>query len=160
MGSKGAASSPSSAVCCMCGDHGLRQELFRCKVCLVRSQHKYCSNLYPKAESYRACNWCLREEGGKPLSKEATTDHNSSISSASTNADNSSAGGGSGGKIHRGAFSPQLNKPIKKQRSLDRPAPDATDRMRSEEISPSSGRGRQVFRGKVRRYKLLEEVSS
>ncbi|KAG1334615.1 hypothetical protein COCNU_03G007340 [Cocos nucifera] len=160
MGSKGGASSPSSVVCCMCGDHGLRQELFRCKVCLVRSQHKYCSNLYPKADSYRACNWCLREEGGKSLSKETATDHNSSISSTSANADNTSAGGGSGGKLHRGAFSSQLNKPIKKQRLLDRSTSDVTDRIPSEELSPSSGRGRQVFRGKVRRYKLLEEVSS
>ncbi|RWV77708.1 hypothetical protein GW17_00061425, partial [Ensete ventricosum] len=31
---------PTSVVCCMCGDHGLLPELFQCKVCLVRSQHK------------------------------------------------------------------------------------------------------------------------
>lgn len=70
MGSKGgAAPPPSSVVCCMCGDRGLMQELFRCKLCLVRSQHRsvavsfccciilscfkncnYCSNLKP-------CSW-------------------------------------------------------------------------------------------------------
>lgn len=40
MGSKGGVAPPPSVVCCMCGDHGLAQELFRCKVCLVRCQHK------------------------------------------------------------------------------------------------------------------------
>ncbi|GAY41523.1 hypothetical protein CUMW_060130, partial [Citrus unshiu] len=41
------------AECCMCGDYGVSNELFRCKVCQFRSQHRYCSNLYPKAESYQ-----------------------------------------------------------------------------------------------------------
>ncbi|CAH9067105.1 unnamed protein product [Cuscuta epithymum] len=60
--------------CCMCGDKGLPFELFRCKSCLFRSQHRYCSNLYPKAESYRQCNWCLRDQ---------KDDDNSSHSSSS-----------------------------------------------------------------------------
>ena len=29
------------AVCCMCGDHGMPQELFRCKLCRLRLQHMY-----------------------------------------------------------------------------------------------------------------------
>lgn len=47
MGSKGVAAAqpalslPTSVVCCMCGDLGLSQELFRCEFCLVRSQHKW-----------------------------------------------------------------------------------------------------------------------
>ncbi|XP_060171325.1 uncharacterized protein LOC132602509 [Lycium barbarum] len=45
--------------CCMCGDYGYSSELFRCTICQFRSQHRYCSNLYPKAESYQICNWCL-----------------------------------------------------------------------------------------------------
>jgi hypothetical protein len=48
-----------AAVCCMCGDHGLPQELFRCKSCRARLQHSYCSNLYPRDTAYRSCNWCL-----------------------------------------------------------------------------------------------------
>ncbi|KAF5207445.1 hypothetical protein FRX31_002966 [Thalictrum thalictroides] len=51
--------------CCMCGDYGLSLELFRCRTCLSRFQHRYCSNLYPKAETYRVCNWCLNKEGTK-----------------------------------------------------------------------------------------------
>ncbi|XP_065030280.1 uncharacterized protein LOC135652891 [Musa acuminata AAA Group] len=158
MGSKGgAAPPPSSVVCCMCGDRGLMQELFRCKLCLVRSQHRYCSNFYPKAESYRTCNWCLREEGERSLPKEAMKDTNRLVSSSSNN-DSSNDSGAS--KLHRGDFSSQLNKPIKKPRLLDWSASDVTDRVWSGELSSGSGRARQVLRGKARRYKLLEEVSS
>ncbi|KAJ8551151.1 hypothetical protein K7X08_000521 [Anisodus acutangulus] len=64
--------------CCMCGDYGLSSELFKCKICQFRSQHRYCSNLYPKAESYRICNWCLSP---KEISGEKT--QNSSNSSSS-----------------------------------------------------------------------------
>uniref|UniRef100_A0A453IZ23 PHD-type zinc finger plants domain-containing protein n=1 Tax=Aegilops tauschii subsp. strangulata TaxID=200361 RepID=A0A453IZ23_AEGTS len=39
MGSDGKLGSGSAAVCCMCGDHGLLPELFRCDACSVRSQH-------------------------------------------------------------------------------------------------------------------------
>uniref|UniRef100_M8BE38 PHD-type zinc finger plants domain-containing protein n=1 Tax=Aegilops tauschii TaxID=37682 RepID=M8BE38_AEGTA len=51
----------AGAVCCMCGDRGLPHELLRCKLCRVRLQHRYCSDLYPRATAYRRCNWCLRE---------------------------------------------------------------------------------------------------
>ncbi|CAM0904418.1 unnamed protein product [Alopecurus aequalis] len=52
----------SGAVCCMCGDRGLPHELLRCKLCRVRLQHRYCSDLYPRATAYRRCNWCLSEQ--------------------------------------------------------------------------------------------------
>ncbi|WOL18514.1 hypothetical protein Cni_G27311 [Canna indica] len=161
MGSKGGAAPPP--VCCMCGDHGLTQELFKCKVCLVRSQHRYCSDLYPKAESHRACNWCLRDEGAKALSKEVIIYNNSNSISSSSNNNNEVSNVNTGTvKLNRGAFSAQFNKPVKKPRVLDRSASDVTDRIRpsSDELSPRLGRTRRVFRGKVRRYKLLEEVSS
>ena len=118
---------------------------------------RYCSNFYPKAESYRTCNWCLREEGERSLPKEAMKDPNSLVSSSSNN-DSSNDSGAS--KLHRGDFSSQLNKPIKKPRLLDWSASDVTDRVWSGELSSGSGRARQVLRGKARRYKLLEEVSS
>ncbi|KAH0451514.1 hypothetical protein IEQ34_018813 [Dendrobium chrysotoxum] len=163
MGSKGDAlqspSSPSSpsVVCCMCGDRGLSRELFRCKLCVFRSQH---NDLYPRAEFYRACNWCLREEAGSRLLSVEQTTVDRIISASS-----SPVGGTSSGlKLARGDFSPQLlNKPVKKQRLGDRrlqPPADSGDRGSGEELSPGSGRGRQVFRGKVRRYKLLEEFSN
>ncbi|XP_008645849.1 uncharacterized protein [Zea mays] len=56
----------AAAVCCMCGDHGLPLELYRCDLCRIRTQHRYCSDLYPAAAAagpYRSCNWCLRQGG-------------------------------------------------------------------------------------------------
>lgn len=130
---------------------------------------RYCSDLYPKAEAYRACNWCLREEGAKHLhyKEENTTieNHNSNNNNNSTSSTSNTitTSNTNGLKLHRGSFASHLNKPIKKQRLLlNRSASDVTERLRTpEEVSPSSlGKGRQAFRGKVRRYKLLEEVSS
>ncbi|XP_010939733.1 uncharacterized protein [Elaeis guineensis] len=161
MGGKGgAAPSPSptssSVVCCMCGDHGLSKELFQCKICLVRSQHKYCSDLYLKTETYRACNWCLRDEGVKSLPQESTQDHNNSTSSSSS----SNINGGLGVKLHRGAYALHLSKPIKKPRVPERSSTDVIDIARPAGLSPGLGKTKHAFRGKVRRYKLLEEVSS
>ncbi|XP_020585128.1 uncharacterized protein LOC110027855 [Phalaenopsis equestris] len=146
---------PPPVVCCMCGDPGLPVELFRCKVCHFRSQHKYCSDLYPKAETYKACNWCLREERGKALARELATAIDSS-------AGPSGNGNGSlGWKLQRGASPLQLSKPVKKQRVPERGTTASAEKMRTDqELSPGAGRVRQTFRGKVRRYKLLEEVSS
>ncbi|KAJ4732983.1 zinc ion-binding protein [Rhynchospora pubera] len=157
MGSKGGA---QLVVCCMCGDHGLQDELFRCKTCLFRSQHTYCSDLYLKTESYRACNWCLREETAKPLDKEVSNKE-PDLQSSSSNYSNGVMNG-AGVKLHQRTFSSQLNNPIKKQKLLNRSVSDMTsDRMRTEEVSPSTiSKGKYPFRGKVRRYKLLEEVSS
>ena len=66
-----------AAVCCMCGDHGLAGELFRCRCCRARLQHSYCSDLYPRAAAYRRCNWCLRlrepADNNKPEEKRKTT---------------------------------------------------------------------------------------
>ncbi|KAG1366580.1 hypothetical protein COCNU_13G003700 [Cocos nucifera] len=162
MGGKGGAApspSPTSSpvVCCMCGDHGLSKELFQCKICLVRSQHKYCSDLYLKTETYRACNWCLRDEGVKSLPQESSQDHNNSTSSSSS----SNNIGGLAVKLHRAAYALHLNKPIKKQRAPERSSStDVIEIARSAEPSPGLGRTKHAFRGKVRRYKLLEEVSS
>ncbi|KAK4746117.1 hypothetical protein SAY87_012429 [Trapa incisa] len=75
--------------CCMCGDYGLYEELFQCKVCLFRSQHRYCSNLYPKAESYRVCNWCLSQQQEKSAAAP-----NSSVSSPLSGKKSSGEGDG------------------------------------------------------------------
>ena len=145
-----------AAVCCMCGDHGLSRELFRCRVCFFRSQHKYCSNLYPKARSYETCNWCLREDiRSSKLSLEAElfiAGNNISallltpVAQRSSGCGNFTAGGGL--KLTQRSFTPLLSKPAKKQRLMPAERPQ----------SSGNRKGRQVFRGKVRRYKLLEEV--
>ncbi|KAH7679720.1 Zinc finger RING/FYVE/PHD-type protein [Dioscorea alata] len=118
------------AECCMCGDYGLPSELFHCKVCLSRYQHKYCSDLYLKSEAYHTCNWCLREASSS--SKNNTT---SSSHSCSSN-NNNNINGGNTIKINRTSFSSNLHKPVKKQRFP------------------------QHLKARVRRYKLLEDVSS
>ncbi|KAG9450777.1 hypothetical protein H6P81_010742 [Aristolochia fimbriata] len=150
-GSTGGDESPTTLECCMCGDHGLSDELFRCKSCHFRSQHRYCSNLYPKADSYGYCNWCLKEDEVR-----------AAIPSPSNS--NGSRGGVvvADVKLLRGEFPLSLSNPIKKQRSPERSklsAAAAVQRTRSDDVS-SIVKSKQVFRGKVRRYKLLEEVSS
>lgn len=64
--------------------------------------------------------------------------------------------------LHRGDYASHLiNKPIKKQRAPERSSADAMIQIaRPADLSPGLGRTRHAFRGKVRRYKLLEEVSS
>jgi hypothetical protein len=63
-------------VCCMCGDRGLADELFRCRCCRARLQHRYCSHLYPRPAAYRQqlCSWCLRAAAAanKPEEKRET----------------------------------------------------------------------------------------
>ncbi|OMP00663.1 hypothetical protein COLO4_12464 [Corchorus olitorius] len=50
-------------VCCMCGDVGFPDKLFRCNKCRHRFQHSYCSNYYSEfAEPIQLCDWCQSEE--------------------------------------------------------------------------------------------------
>ncbi|GAV66809.1 hypothetical protein CFOL_v3_10319 [Cephalotus follicularis] len=157
--------------CCMCGDCGLSNQLFKCKVCHFRSQHSYCSNRYPKAESYGVCNWCLSdtkeksqkssnsyEDGCKSKRKNINSDYHSNYP-----------------RTQEGTFQLQLNSPIKKPRSPDKSSSPSTRkrinitdhgaseekirRTKSEEIA-NSKIIKHVFKNKVKRYKLLDEVSS
>ncbi|XP_022752798.1 uncharacterized protein LOC111301433 [Durio zibethinus] len=167
--------------CCMCGDCGLTHELFQCKVCQFRSQHRYCSNMYPKAESYKVCNWCLNQ---KEDSKEKS--QNSSNSSASCKGnnnddsknkkkgDNHGAAGLKGSQRNNNLKPQPIKNPIKNPKSAEKLPPstirkriitharleEKLRRLKSEEISNSALITRHVFRNKVRRYKLLDEVSS
>ncbi|XP_052201666.1 uncharacterized protein LOC127807673 [Diospyros lotus] len=177
--------------CCMCGDYGLSSELFNCKVCQFRSQHRYCSNLYPGAESYRVCNWCLKEEA-----TEKTQNHNSSDSSPSrrsggggddkaikTKKKNGGSDGNHGGlKRQKGALMlQQAGSPIKKKQASPEGSPSPSgaaaaqkraaaaaagslkERLRRTKSDQDIAAGRitkPVYRNKVRRYKLLDEVSS
>ncbi|CAK7347834.1 unnamed protein product [Dovyalis caffra] len=52
-----------TTVCCMCGDVGFPDKLFRCNKCRNRFQHLYCSNYYSEfSEPIELCNWCQSEE--------------------------------------------------------------------------------------------------
>ncbi|KAG6644410.1 hypothetical protein I3843_08G054400 [Carya illinoinensis] len=168
--------------CCMCGDYGFSHELFQCKVCEFRSQHRYCSNLYPKDESYRICNWCLSQK--QDPKEKSQNSSNSSSSNKNQGEDerknNKRNGNGDSLAILKGQRSTsqlKLNGPIKKQIRSPGGAPSPSARKRiitnarmeekprrtkSEEISNRIGvtTRRPLFRNKVRRYKLLEEVSS
>ncbi|XP_020575452.1 uncharacterized protein LOC110021341 [Phalaenopsis equestris] len=158
-GSLASASPPvisSQTVCCMCGDLGLSEEFFRCSSCLFRSQHKYCSELYPKAAAYSHCNWCLREASCKLIAGEPMSDGSSSSSSTGDALILAS-------KLRRGVPLLQLTiKPVKKLRlaAEGSPPPPAEKERSKLPLTGSGGVIRQVCRGKVRRYKLLEEVSS
>ncbi|XVE95218.1 hypothetical protein REPUB_Repub02eG0077000 [Reevesia pubescens] len=163
--------------CCMCGDSGLTQELFQCKVCQFRSQHRYCSNLYPKAESYKVCNWCLNQkEDSKEKSQNSS---NSSASCKDNSADDNknkrkgdNHGPGLKGNKRNNNLKLQLIKnPIMKPKSPEKLSPrkriitnarleEKLRRTMAEEISNSGLIPRHVFRNKVRRYKHLDEVSS
>ncbi|XP_004514233.1 uncharacterized protein [Cicer arietinum] len=49
-------------VCCMCGDVGFLDKLFRCNKCNHRFQHSYCSNYYGELQEIQLCDWCQSEE--------------------------------------------------------------------------------------------------
>ncbi|KAK9023482.1 hypothetical protein V6N11_003700 [Hibiscus sabdariffa] len=157
----------------MCGDSGFTHELLQCKLCHFRSQHRYCSNLYPKAESYEVCNWCLNQ-------KVDSKSQNSSTCSASCK-ENSEDGGkkerngncNGGGAGFKGV---QRNRNLKQQ-FVNKPEspekrPPCTarkriisnarleEKLRARKSKEGGHITRHVFRNKVRRYKLLDEVSS
>ncbi|CAL5381397.1 unnamed protein product [Camellia sinensis] len=68
-------------VCCMCGDVGFPEKLFRCNKCHNRFQHSYCSNYYSESsEPIELCDWCQSEE-------RSSTRHGSSSKKSSTSND-------------------------------------------------------------------------
>ncbi|WVZ85870.1 hypothetical protein U9M48_032730 [Paspalum notatum var. saurae] len=176
------------AVCCMCGDHGLTEELFRCRGCRARLQHTYCSDLYPRAAAYRRCNWCLRapapgaEQGGRP--------GHAAVAAGKTEELRRKTAGSS--DVERGGCSPMGSRsppelggrPVKKKHKAEEKAPTPTrtpaaaagEEEGKEEVvarDAASGAGSKaevmragkttrppVNRVKVRRYKLLAEVIS
>ncbi|KAI3498538.1 hypothetical protein L1887_34314 [Cichorium endivia] len=50
-------------VCCMCGDVGFPDKIFRCINCHNRFQHSYCSNYYNESSDRpELCDWCQIDE--------------------------------------------------------------------------------------------------
>ncbi|KAL1548654.1 zinc ion-binding protein [Salvia divinorum] len=65
-------------VCCMCGDVGFPDKLFRCSKCRNRFQHSYCSNYYSEyAEPIEICDWCQCEERNLSSSSSSSRHGNS-----------------------------------------------------------------------------------
>lgn len=141
---------------------------------------RYCSVLYPKADSYQVCNWCLNNKD-ETAEKAQNVSNSSPSSSCKTSSEDESKN-----KMKRNGYNSNnsdnyqvgirgqrgsLQLPVKKQRSPEQSPPvrkriittgrleEKLRRTKSEEIS-HRGITRQLIRNKVRRYKLLDEVSS
>ncbi|RLM80852.1 hypothetical protein C2845_PM12G17930 [Panicum miliaceum] len=161
----------SAAVCCMCGDHGLQHELFRCNLCSLRLQHRYCSDLYPRVPGpYWRYNWCLSEDGGgggggspveaPPPPAGAKRRPNGSLDDDDPKDQEERPW--CGGGCTRSAFSADPGKPVKKPkrgraRAAQRRAATTAPKKRREVQQAGAG-GKARFRAKGRRYKLLAEV--
>ncbi|KAL3634380.1 hypothetical protein CASFOL_021434 [Castilleja foliolosa] len=164
-----AAASVAGTECCMCGDYGLSSQLFKCKQCRFRSQHKYCSNLYPEEETYHICNWCLSQNEDRKRWEEKNiekTSPNYQYNDTKMNKNNKrvillrdNQGGLKDKKTSRDQIKIKTDESRADQSgpSTGRIGKRIIRRTRSEEIS--NGGKKQVFRNKVRRYKLLDEVS-
>ncbi|XP_066350547.1 uncharacterized protein [Miscanthus floridulus] len=179
----------AGAVCCMCGDHGLAGELFRCKCCRARLQHRYCSDLYPRAAAYRRCNWCLRappapdqQQGGRAAAAAAVAADNNepeekrkTTASASDEERRKLLEGCSPRSRSRSPTAELGHHPVKKKhraeekKTTTQPVAAAG---KKEVVSTGAGggsKGEEVMRAgtkarvnrvRVRRYKLLTEVIS
>ncbi|MED6224159.1 hypothetical protein PIB30_081159 [Stylosanthes scabra] len=201
--SKGSDESASAAQlnnnteCCMCGDLGFSDQLIHCKVCQFRSQHRYCSNLYPKDEACETCNWCLSQQKEESNNAKEKSPNSSNSSSSHHKNNNNDEGNNNNKNKQRVIKKLQIQKPIIKKpkspsdhhhhrssRSPPSPSPSPSPsvmtptrkrivtngameerlrRTKSEGVIASvrnGGATKQVFRNKVRRYKLLDEVSS
>ncbi|KAI4321113.1 hypothetical protein MLD38_034533 [Melastoma candidum] len=169
--------------CCMCGDSGLPHELYRCRVCLFRSQHRYCSNQYPRADdgTYQVCNWCLipaREGSSDPMKKAAGNNSSNSISSRYKTPKSIQDDDGHNKRLRKGTISGldsrngpdchsngngRVKKACKAQATTPRKQiitrGTMEEKLRGMKPETENRRGRPVFRNKVRRYKLLHEVS-
>lgn len=124
---------------------------------------RYCTNRYPKVESYGTCNWCLRADRGVASTSSSPRSAGKAAARSSAAHGDTAAAAGRSPKVAaaRGDFaSSNLRKPIKKQHPqhqrllLRRSASDLGSRVRDAPPSPGVARGRP----RVRRYKLLEEV--
>ncbi|XP_019057957.1 PREDICTED: uncharacterized protein LOC104806779 isoform X2 [Tarenaya hassleriana] len=152
--------------CCMCGDSGLSHELLFCKTCRFRSQHRYCSNMYPNSDSYDTCNWCLGQNSD--INKQRDQTNTASFKGVHVDAElkrpkrvfaagddgplsPSEEAAGENGRRRRIITRGKLEEMIK------------LGRAKSEESS-SEIRGKVIlkakFRNKAKRYKLLDEVSN
>ncbi|XP_030472696.1 uncharacterized protein LOC115690489 [Syzygium oleosum] len=118
-------------VCCMCGDVGFPDKLFRCSKCRNRFQHSYCSSYYGEAsEPIVQCDWCQSEQ---------RSTRSNGGSSRRSGAANVNAG------VPKSEYSG--DRIIKQHDREDGTAPAAADKGKNP--SPRTA---------TRRYKLLKDV--
>ncbi|KAI3983062.1 hypothetical protein MKX01_035343 [Papaver californicum] len=137
--------STANSVCCLCGDIGFPDKLFRCNKCCDRLQHSYCSNYYDDSASVAnvSCDWCLHEErGGSSTTTTTATATNSGKKQISSSTKRSSSS--SSGKDH------EYNSSGEKIKKNDKES-TATDQKGKNSGSPSP-------RTSGRRYKFLKDV--
>ncbi|KAL5714323.1 hypothetical protein ACHQM5_016302 [Ranunculus cassubicifolius] len=137
--------------CCMCGDFGLVNHLFQCRVCLFRSQHRYCSNLYSKVESILVCDWCLKKDYESTEGK-----HSPSVSSSSS-CDNHTGDEAKETlvKFQRANIHLQVNTPIKKS---FKPEAKLIGKLKMNSCDLKNKEKKELCKGKVRKYKFLQDV--
>lgn len=184
----------------MCGDTGFSDEIFQCRTCLYRFQHKYCSYLYLKTESYQTCDWCLKSgklnrkpskqlKDFKSLYNSADEKKSSCERSCPVHDQHAIKKQKSTGSVERPSTNAVLQYPKVSARSGQSHSKFLGNERIHNELQRGEGRSvrkgvtlsckedfdskqrlqipsshetstSRLVRGKVRRYKLLEEVSS
>nr|XP_043622264.1 uncharacterized protein LOC122593875 [Erigeron canadensis] len=121
-------------ICCMCGDVGFPDKIFRCIKCHHRFQHSYCSNYYSEASGPpELCDWCQTEVIRGTTTP--TTKHGAGSSKKSSS------------KANRTEYSGEK---LIKQHDRE----DASD----QKAKSSSSNGAPSPKTATRRYKLLKDV--
>ncbi|KHN47589.1 hypothetical protein glysoja_043449 [Glycine soja] len=120
-------------VCCMCGDVGFPDKLFRCNKCRNRFQHSYCSNYYGELPDIELCDWCHSEE--------------KNLRHIGSNSKKPVSAGNEAGATHRSAYSGE--KMIKQHDHHHHHEESGSEKGKSPTPSLRPG---------TRRYKLLKDV--
>ncbi|KMZ57476.1 hypothetical protein ZOSMA_85G00380 [Zostera marina] len=136
----------NTTVCCMCGDLGFSDKLFRCLRCSSRYQHTYCGSYYQEiSKPSGICDWCRSSD--QPTGGDATksTFHYSKTTTATTN----KSGHGFRSTYFSGEKIKQQRKTTLVMSSRNGGATSSLSPSRPSPTSKSSN---------GRRYKLLKDV--
>ncbi|MQL95685.1 hypothetical protein Taro_028355 [Colocasia esculenta] len=137
-----------NTVCCMCGDIGFPDKLFRCTRCFSRFQHSYCSNYYEADASGAAgfCDWCRSEDRKASFRKQQGGAH------AKRSPAGKDQGAGPAASIHPGEY------PAGERAKQGEGGGDREDGAGGGRGSKSASGGGTSSRPSGRRYKLLKDV--
>ncbi|KAK9002904.1 hypothetical protein V6N11_060479 [Hibiscus sabdariffa] len=137
------------------------------------SYGRYCSNLYPKSESYKVCNWCLNQKEKSHDSFNSSASCQNKIQEDDDDDESKKKGDDyrrntNSSKLQKLIKNPTTKKPMLEERSSKRKRiitnaclEEKLRRRKPEEMMTKNGIiTRHVFRNKVRRYKFLDEVST
>ncbi|KAK8580397.1 hypothetical protein V6N13_143500 [Hibiscus sabdariffa] len=128
----------------------------------ISPQSRYCSNLYPKAESYEVCNWCLNQKTDSKPQVSSTSSPTSCKGNGEAEDDGKNKRKGDYNNGGSGFKSPEKRPPCTTRKRIISNA-RLEEKLRTRKPNEKAKGGqitRHVFRNKVRRYKLLDEVSS